>query len=362
MQQYVPKMLSSGKMVTYTMAQKEPHKARDKSGQDEGVANQNKYGVLASIQEDEEMRQEDDMNASEAAQDANKAVTDLTLEKSIQVEEQLINASSTQVENLSGSGNSVDQELVDNVIVKDNPIVVEQNEDETEEVGVSTEVEITKEDHNLVDTDGIQNQAIKHCVEVNGNQGDSMENSRSIDKEEAQDTNNIKGIAKAHDSCSAELVVPVISTDGIGAEEIVDNVVVTHSVEIAVSARKWRNLTSEGVNNNAPRSGGDLQQGINEGTHLAVVTEEQVNSLSITKELSPNKVLHDLVSHNVENIEENRENLVMEEDKEEQINLVNEKVYKQAGVSPKVSQAVSSSKGKKKGQKKMIKNGPTEEQ
>ncbi|XP_060194966.1 uncharacterized protein LOC132624162 [Lycium barbarum] len=127
------------------LAQKEPHKVQDKSNQDDGVINQNKYGVLGSIQEEEEIIQEEDMNTSEATQDANKADTNLTLEKNIQMEDQIINGDTTQAtDNLSGSGNSVYQELVDNVIVIDNHIAVEQHEEETDEVGDSIEAEISK--------------------------------------------------------------------------------------------------------------------------------------------------------------------------------------------------------------------------
>ncbi|XP_060216574.1 uncharacterized protein LOC132644046 [Lycium barbarum] len=155
----------------------------------------------------------------------------------------------------------------------------------------------------------MQNQPSMHCVEVTYGQeiplvSDSMENNKSKGKEGAHDTNipsDIKGIAEAQSGgiSAAELVLPIANTYNVGNEDIVinDNVVVSQSVD----------------------------QGINERTQLVIVTEVQVDSLSITKELSPNKVLHDLVSHNVENIEENQENVVIKEDKEEKVNLVNEK-------------------------------------
>ncbi|KAJ8562850.1 hypothetical protein K7X08_031302 [Anisodus acutangulus] len=77
-------------------------------------------------------------------------------------------------------------------------------------------------------------------------------------------------------------------------------------------------------------------------TALAIVTDINGNNISNIKKNSPNKVLHDVVSCNVDVVEEEKKNIVMEEDKEEQVNVIVEKVFKYAGVSPK---GMSSNKG-----------------
>ncbi|KAJ8569643.1 hypothetical protein K7X08_006220 [Anisodus acutangulus] len=84
----------------------------------------------------------------------------------------------------------------------------------------------------------------------------------------------------------------------------------------------------------------------------AIVISSTCNQIGTRlKRSSPNNILHDLVSHHIASINIGKDNVNIVEEKEESILNNMEKVFKQAGHSPK-------HKSNNKGQKKGVKTGP----
>ncbi|XP_060181254.1 uncharacterized protein LOC132610870 [Lycium barbarum] len=84
---------------------------------------------------------------------------------------------------------------------------------------------------------------------------------------------------------------------------------------------------------------------------LAIVPKiKEVQPLNVGKKLSPNKTLHDVVSHNLQDEKENKalDNLMKEDANSALKEIILQKVYNEAGISPKTQ-----GKGAKKGRNKV---------